>query len=171
MAKNIENKKNIQWENIEKKNNNWFRETWESVKSFLEWKKDVDEIQIEEETSRKTENLKDSAIDSTLDNLNLDMQEGLELKDTGDETKKELNQFFEKWKEELKDDVQTPEEQEPSQKLLQSDRFKNRSAETVQQIAKSPTKIENEIKDWQKEKNPVAKSLLKIVDWIMSTEK
>ena len=168
---NFENNKENQWNNIEKKNSNWFKEKWESIKNFLEWKKDIDEIQVEEETSRKTESLKDSAIDSTLDNLNLDMQEGLELKDTDDETKKELNQFFEKWKEELKDDAQTLEEQELSQKLLQSERFKSRSPETVQQIAKSATKIENEIKDWQKEKNPVAKSLLKIVDWIMGTEK
>lgn len=170
MNNHIENKEN-QWNNIEKKNSNWFREKRESIKNFLEWKKDAEEIQVEEETSRKTENLKDSAIDSTLDNLNLDMQEWLELKDTDDETKKELNQFFEKWKEKFKDDVQTPEGQELSQKLLQSDRFKNRSTETVQQIAKSATKIENEIKDWQKEKNPVAKSLLKFADWIMSTEK
>jgi len=171
MVNNIENNKNIQWENVERKNTNWFREKWESVKNFLKWKKDAEEIQVKEEISRKTENLKDSTINSTLDNLNLDMQEGLELKDSDDEIKKELNQFFEKWKEELKDNVHTPEEQELSQKLLQSDRFKNRSAEIVQQIAKSATKIENEIKDWQKEKNPVAKSLLKIVDWIMGTEK
>lgn len=168
---NFENNKENQWNNIEKKKSNWFREKRESVKNFLEWKKNIDEIQVEEETSRQTENLKDSAIDSTLDNLKLDMQEWLELKDSDDEIKKELNQFFEKWKEELKDDEHTPEEQELSQKLLQSDRFKNRSAETVQQIAKSATKIENEIKDWQKEKNPVARSLLKIVNWIMWTEK
>lgn len=170
MNNHIENK-DIQWNNIEKKNGNWFREKWESIKNFLEWKKNIDKIQVEEETSRQKENLKDSAIDSTLDNLNLDMQEWLELKDADDETKKELNQFFEKWKKEFKDDVQTLEDQELSQKLLQSDRFKNRSTETVQQIAKSATNIENEIKDWPKEKNPVAKSLLKIVDWIMSTEK
>ena len=170
MNNHIENK-DIQWNNIEKKNSNWFREKRESIKNFLEWKKNVDKLKVEEETSRQKENLKDSAIDSTLDNLNLDMQEWLELKDADDETKKELNQFFEKWKKEFKDDVQTPEDQELSQKLLQSDRFKNRSTETVQQIAKSATNIENEIKDWPKEKNPVARSLLKIVDWIMWTEK
>ena len=168
---NFENNKENQWNNIEKKNSNWFREKRESIKNFLEWKKNVDKLKVEEETSSKTENLKDSAIDSTLDNLNLDMQEWLELQNSDDKTKEELNKFFEKWKKEFKDDVQTPEEQELSQKLLQSDRFKNRSTETVQQIAKSATKIENEIKDWQKEKNPVARSLLKIVDWIMSTEK
>ena len=168
---NFENNRENQWNNIEKKNTNWFKEKWESIKNFLEWKKDVDELKVKEETSNKAENLKDSAIDSTLDNLNLDMQEGLELKDSDDETKEELEHFFEKWKEELKDNIDTPEEKELSEKLLQSDRFKNRSPETVQQIAKSATKIETEIKNWQTEKNPVAKSLLKIVNWIMGTEK
>lgn len=168
---NFENNRENQWNNIEKKNTNWFKEKWESIKNFLEWKKDVDELKVKEETSNKAENLKDSAIDSTLDNLNLDMQEGLELKDSDDETKEELEHFFEKWKEELKDTIDTPEEKELSEKLLQSDRFKNRSPETVQQIAKSATKIETEIKNWQTEKNPVAKSLLKIVNWIMGTEK
>lgn len=171
MAKNIENKKNIQWENFERESTNWFREKWESVKNFLKWKKDAEEIQVEEETSRKTENLKDSAIDSTLDNLNLDMQEGLELKDSDDKTKEELNQFFEAWKQGLKNDIEQPWEAELRERLFKSKRFGKRSPEVVTQIAKSATKIENEIKDWQKEKNPVARSLLKIVDWIMSTEK
>ena len=170
MNNHIENTEN-QWNNIEKKNSNWFREKWESVKNFLKWKKDAEEIQAEEETSRKTENLKDSAIDSTLDNLNLDMQEGLELKDSDDKTKEELNQFFEAWKQELKNDIEQPWEAELRERLFKSKRFGKRSPEVVTQIAKSATKIENEIKDWQKEKNPVARSLLKIVDWIMSTEK
>lgn len=170
MNNHIENK-DIQWNNIEKKNSNWFREKRESIKNFLEWKKNIDKIQVEEETSRKAENLKDSAIDSTLDNLNLDMQEWLELQDSDDETKEELNKFFEKWKKELKDDIDTTEEKELSVKLLQSSRFKNRSPETVQQIAKSAIKIESEIINWKQEKNPVARSLLKIVNWIMWTEK
>ena len=170
MNNHIENK-DIQWNNIEKNDKNWFREKRESIKNFLEWKKNIDKIWVEEETSRKAENLKDSAIDSTLDNLNLDMQEWLELQDSDDETKEELNKFFEKWKKELKHDIDTTEEKELSVNLLQSGRFKNRSPETVQQIAKSATKIESEIKNWKQEKNPVARSLLKIVDWIMGTEK
>ena len=161
MNNNIENSKNTQWENIEKKNSNWFREKWESIKNFLEWKKVAEKIQIEKETGEKSEKLKDSAIDSTLDNLNLNMQEGLELKDSDDGTKKELNQFFEKWKEELKDDVQIAEEQELYQKLLQSNRFKNRSPEIVQQIAKSATKIENEIKQWQSVFSEIARKIMK----------
>lgn len=164
MNNNIENSKNTQWENIEKKNSNWFREKWESMKNFLEWKKVAEKIQVKEVISMKTENLKDSAIGSTLDNLNLDMQEGLELKDSDDETKEKLEHFFEKWKEELKDNIDTPEEKELSEKLLQSNRFKNRSPEAVQQIAKSATNVENEIKEWKW-------IFYEIVRKIMNTEK
>ena len=162
---NRENK-NIQWESIEKKNTNWFKEKWESIKNFLEWKKNVDEIKLNEETSEKTEELKDTTIDSTLDNLNLDMQEWVELKDSDNKTREELDKFFEKWKER-----NPTEEKKDFQNLLKNDRFKNRSKEVVQQIGKSATNVENEIKNWDKEKNPVARSLLKFVNRIMGTEK
>lgn len=170
MNNHIENK-DIQWNNIEKKSSNWFRDKWESVKNFLEWKKDADEIQVEEETGRKAENLKDSAIDSTLDNLNLDMQEGLELKDSDDKTKEELNQFFEAWKQELKNDIEQPWEAELRERLFKSKRFGNRSPEIVTQIAKSATKIKNEIENFEREPNFVAKWLLNVVRHIMKTEK
>lgn len=160
MAKNIENNKDIQWENIEKKGGNW----WDAVKNFLKLKKHTEEIKVKEVISRKTEKLKDAAIDSTLDNLNLDMQEWLELEDSDIKTKEELNQIFAKWKEKPKDNVNTPEEQELYQKLLQSNRFKNRSPEAIQEIAKSATKVENEIKQW----NSV---FINMARKIMSTEK
>lgn len=171
MAKNIENKKNIQWENFERESTNWFREKRESVKNFLKWKKNAEEIQVEEDTSRKTENLKDSAIDSTLDNLNLDMQEWLELKNSDDKTKEELNQFFEAWKQELKNDIEQPWEAELRDRLFKSKRFGKRSPETVIQIAKSATKIKNEIENFEKEPNLIAKWLLNVVKHIMETEK
>jgi len=170
MNNHIENKEN-QWNNIEKKNSNWFREKRESIKNFLEWKKDIDKIQVEEETSRKAENLKDSAIDSTLDNLNLDMQEGLELKDSDDKTKEELNQFFEAWKQELKNDIEQPWEAELRERLFKSKKFGKRSPEIVTQIAKSATKIKNEIENFEKEPNLVAKWFLNVVRHIMKTEK
>lgn len=160
MAKNIENNKDIQWENIEKKGGNW----WEAIKNFLKLKKHTEEIKVKEVISRKTEKLKDAAIDSTLDNLNLDMQEWLELEDSDIKTKEELNQIFAKWKKKPRDNVNTPEEQELYQKLLQSNRFKNRSPEAIQEIAKSATKVENEIKQW----NSV---FINMARKIMSTEK
>lgn len=170
MNNHIENK-DIQWNNIEKNDKNWFREIRESIKNFLEWKKNIDKIQVEEETSRKAENLKDSAIDSTLDNLNLDMQEGLELKDSDDKTKEELNQFFKAWKQELKNDIEQPWEADLRERLFKSKRFGKRSPEIVTQIAKSATKIENEIQNREKEPNLVARWLLNIVKHIMWTEK
>ena len=171
MAKNIENNKNIQWENIEKEKTNWSRKKWESVKDFLKWRKDAEKIQIEKETGEKSEKLKDVTIDSTLDNLNLDMQEWLELKDSDDKTKEELNQFFEAWKQELKNDIEQPWEAELRDRLFKSKRFGKRSPETVAQIAKSATIIKNEIDNWEKEPNLVAKWLLNIVKHIMWTEK
>ena len=171
MNKNIENSKNAQWENIEKKNSNWFKEKWEWIKNFLEWKKNVDKIKVEEETSAKAKKLERAAVDSTLDNLNLDMQEGLELKESDNETKKKLNQFFEEWKEELKNDIEQPWEVELRKQLFKSKRFGKRSPEIVIQIAKSATKIKNEIDNWEKEPNLVAKWLLNIVKHIMWTEK
>ena len=156
----FENNKENQWNNIEKKNINW----WESLKNFLQWRKNTEEWHIREVANKQEENLRKSTIDSTLDNLNLDMQEGLELKDSDDETKEKLEHFFEKWKEELKDNIDTPEEKELSEKLLQSNRFKNRSPEAVQQIAKSATNVENEIKEWKW-------IFYEIVRKIMNTEK
>ena len=168
---NFENSKDIHRNNIEKKNWNWLKEKWESIKTFLEWKKDVDEIRLKEETSERTEKLKDSTIDSTLDSLNLEMQEWLELSNSDIETKDELNQFFEKGKNEFKDEKAIPQEKELSQQLLKNNKFKNRSPEAVREIAHSDTKLENEIKNWKQEKNPVAKSLLRVVDRIIWTEK
>jgi len=156
----FENNKENQWNNIEKKNINW----WESLKNFLQWRKNTEEWHIREVANKQEENLRKSTIDSTLDNLNLDMQEGLELKDSDDEIKEKLEHFFEKWKEELKDNIDTPEEKELSEKLLQSNRFKNRSPEAVQQIAKSATNVENEIKEWKW-------IFYEIVRKIMNTEK
>ena len=167
---NNQNKEN-QWNNIEKKNTNWFKEEWESIKNFLEWKKHADKIKVKEEISRNAENLKDSVIDSTLDNLNLDMQEWLELQDSDDKTKEELNKFFEIWKQELKNDIEQPWEAELRERLFNSERFGKRSPDIVREVAKSATKIENEIKNWKQEENSVARSLLKIVNWIMWTEK
>ena len=166
---NFENNKENQWNNIEKKNTNWFREKRESIKNFLEWKKYAEEITVKRKTGQETENLKDFAIDSTLDNLQLNMQEWLELSNADNETKEELNHIFEEWKENKKEIMQ--DEELPKKLEKYNKKFPGRSPEVVQKIVNSATEIETEIKNWQTEKNPVAKSLLKIVNWIMGTEK
>ena len=139
----FENKEN-QWNNIEKKNSNW----WESLKNFLKWKKSAEELHISEKANKQEEELKKSAIDSTLDNLNLDMQERLELQDSQTEIKKELDDVFHEWRWK-KDSKETVKEKDLFQHLLEDNRFKNRSSEAVQQIAKSATNVENEIKEWK----------------------
>lgn len=140
----FENNKENQWNNIEKKNTNW----WESLKKFLQWRKNAEEWEIREEASKQEENLKDSAIDSTLDNLNLDMQERLELQDSQIEIKKELDDVFYEWRWK-KDSKETVKEKDLFQHLLEDDRFKNRSPEAIQEIAKSATNVENGIKEWK----------------------
>ena len=140
----FENNRENQWNNIEKKNSNW----WESLKNFLKWKKSAEELQISEKTNKQEEELKNSAIDSTLDNLNLDMQERLELQDSQTEIKKELDDVFYEWRWK-KDSKETVKEKDLFQHLLEDNRFKNRSPEAVQQIAKSATNVENEIKEWK----------------------
>lgn len=171
MDKNIDNNKNMQWKNIEKNDSNWFKRQWESVKVFFGIQKSIDELGVKEEIISKTEKIKDTTIDSTLDNLNLDMQEWLNLKESDSETKEELNQFFKAWKEELKNDIEQPWEAKLREKLFESKRFGKRSPEIVTQIAKSATKIENEIQNWKKEPNLIAKWLLNVVNRIMKTEK
>ena len=155
MNNNIENSKNNQWENIEKKSNNWFREKWESIKNFLEWEKNI----VKRETSETTDTLKDSAIDSQLQ----DLEKNQEIQDYRIDTKKELDEFLIEWRWK-KDSKDVLREKELAQELLNNDRFKNRSPETVQEIAKSAIKVENEIKQWQ--------SVFSKMAWkIMDTEK
>ena len=169
MTKNIENNKENQWNNIEKKETNWFKEKWESIKNFLEWKKDADELKIQEETDNNVENLKDSAIDSTLDNLQINMQEWLELSNADNETKEELNYIFEEWKKNKKEIMQ---DKELPKKLEQyNKKFPGRSPEIVQQIVNSADRIQTEIKNWRQQSNPIARALLWIVNLIIDTEK
>ena len=47
----------------------------------------------------------------------------------------------------------------------------NRPGWVQEAIGESVDKILDEIYNWEEEKNPVARSLLKIVNWIMKTEK
>ena len=160
MAKNIENNKDIQWENIEKKDSNWLKRWRESFKSFLEWKKN----DVIWNSSKKSEWLKDLVVDSSL----LDLAEWSELSDSEDKTKEELNQFFDKWEKDKGNESN-------KEKFLQQvpydvARFEGRSQDAVQEIQNSAMKLENEIKNWNQEENPVAEALLRVVDSIMDTE-
>ena len=166
MADNFEDKKTPEgneWnerdknnENNENNNDNEKKGLWDSFKEIFKW---------------FTDKLKKNAVDSALDNLQANIEKWLNIDETDNETKQELVDFFNEWKNEL-EFIDTKEEEKLVEKLTSSGKFtKDREPEIVAKIVESADKIENEIKDWQKEKNPVARSLLKIVNWIMWTEK
>jgi len=50
-------------------------------------------------------------------------------------------------------------------------KFAGRPEAVKESIQSSADKILDEIYNWKEEKNPVARSLLRIVNWIMKTEK
>lgn len=151
------------WFNLESKDSNWLKRQWESIRNFLEWKQKADKIKVEEEVSENSEKLKQSAVDSTLENLNLDMEKWSEISDSEIEIKGELDQILHKWKKDIK---QVPTHKEMSQRIING-----RSPEVSQQISNSATKVEDEIKNWENEENPIARSLLKMANWLMNTEK
>jgi hypothetical protein len=51
------------------------------------------------------------------------------------------------------------------------DKFAGRPEAVKESIQSSADKILDEIYNWKEEKNPVARSLLRIVNWVMKTEK
>ena len=166
MTKNIENNKENQWNNIEKKETNWFKEKWESIKNFLEWKKNIDEIKITEKATEMTDILKDSSIDSQLH----DLEKRQEIQDSKIDTKKELDDLLTEWRW-MKDSKEILREKELAQELLNNDRFKNRSQGVKEEITRSANNVLTDIENYDKEQNPVARSLLWIVHKIMNTEK
>lgn len=156
---NIDNKDLIE-EDLEG-NENWRDFAWaEKLEKNIEaWR-----------TQKEAKNLGETIVDRELDNLHNKIELWLEKANVKDITKNELNDFFSEWKEKLNDDKHTFREWR-LKRLLKSDRFKKRSEHVVERIEESASTVENEIKNWQKEKNPVARSLLRIVNWIMWTEK
>ena len=88
--------------------------------------------------------------------------------ETKDELKDSIDKFFKKWKEEFNDDNDTSSEKKFVKKYKN---LENRSIDVAEWIQKSADDIEKEIINWKDEKNPVAKSLLRIVNRIMKSEK
>lgn len=158
---NIEKK-----DNLESKNNK-FKDWLNSLKDSILWKNKEKE-QIQNETWNASESLKSNVINSALDNLNLNIQKWLDLHDADDNTKAELNEFFKEWKKEFSDNNETHDEKKF---VHEYKKIESRPAAVQRWIENSVEKIENEISNWKQEKNPVARSLLRIVNRIMETEK
>lgn len=148
------------WYNAENEDKNWFHRQWESVRSFFEWNKS----DVIWNSGAKSEWLKDLVVDSSL----LDMEKWSELSDSEIDTKEQLDQFFEKWKKNKKDLLN---QKELSQQVIHnSEKFQWRSSEAVHEIENAAMAVENDIKNWGKEENPIARILLKTANWIMDTE-
>ena len=157
-------------------NNNSVEQDWQNREGVNNWNNFLDENEnrekqiVEWNTNEEAENMKDDMIKQSLDKLQNKIGTAFEKADVTQDTKDKLDRFFDKSKEELTDDKYSVYEL-PVKLLMKTNRFKNRSEWAVDNIVKSANKIENEINNWKDETNPVARSLLKIVRWIMWTEK
>lgn len=176
MNNNIENNKNIQWESAENKSSNWFKEKWEAVKDFLKWKKDAEVLNEEEATSEKINNIANDIGNEQLDNLHNKIESTFEEQGIIDETRDSLTEFFDEGKKEFSDNVQPIDEDGVNYEtevatLMNSKRFQDRSSSVVKGIVESAEKIKKEILHRKEQKNPVAKSLYRIVNRIIGTEK
>lgn len=149
------------WYNVEDQGTNRFKRKRESVRDFFEWKKN----DVIKSSNKNSEWLKDLMVDSKL----LDMEKWSELSDSEIDTKEQLDQLFEQWKKNKKDVLN---HKELSWEILHNyERFQNRSPEVVEQISTSAAKIEDEIKNWKKEENPIARFLLKMANWLNNGKK
>lgn len=160
MNNHIENNKDIEWNNNEKKNSNWFKKRWESMKHFFE-QKENDTIK---DYNKKSEWLKDLVVDSSL----LDMEKGSELSDSKTETKEELTKIFDRRQKDPKDVLN---HKELSQQILQhTEGLQWRPTKVVHEIENLALNVENDINNYEEEENPIARSFLKMAKWIMDTE-
>lgn len=160
MNNHIDNNKDIEWNNNEKKNSNWFKKRWESMKHFFE-QKENDTIK---DYNKKSEWLKDLVVDSSL----LDMEKGSELSDSKTETKEELTKIFDRRQKDPKDVLN---HKELFRQISQhTKRLQWRPTKVAHEIENLAMNVENDINNYEEEGNPIAKSFLKIAKWIMDTE-
>jgi alkanesulfonate monooxygenase SsuD/methylene tetrahydromethanopterin reductase-like flavin-dependent oxidoreductase (luciferase family) len=80
----------------------------------------------------------------------------------------QIDDFFEKGKDEFEDIDKTETEDNVISKYS---KIKNRHINVRRAIIKSEESVLDEIKNWKKEGNLVAKSLLRMTNWILKSEK
>lgn len=164
MSNNIENREN--------KHDSSFRNMLNKLKESLWLDQKKEGIETWDNSKSNLNNLEKSTIDSAIDWLENNIKKELLEKEVDMETKDELkdsiDKFFKKWKEEFNDDNDTSSEKNFVKKYKN---LENRSIDVAEWIQKSADDIEKEIINWKDEKNPVAKSLLRIVNRIMKSEK
>lgn len=88
-----------------------------------------------------------------------------------EKSKDKVSEFFKEWEEELKV-IDTRKEKRFVKKYKKMKGISSERPEAVKNaIESSVDDVLDEIYNWEKEKNPVARSLLRIVNMIMKTEK
>lgn len=128
-----------------------------NLKDSILWKKETVE-DIKWETSKKSELLKWNVVDSALDDLRVNVDSSVEFDEVQKKTQDELSKMKIAWKEKFHTHTKAYV-------------VENRDKQVAEWITQASRNLENEIKNWDKEQNPVARSLLNIANKIMGTEK
>ena len=125
----------------------------------------------------KKEVVKNSIEDTEKFNINGDLDAlkksilqkiSVENLDGSEQIKDTVDDIFEKWIEELHDAKETSKEKRFVRKIKKVN-FDN--VEVKQEKQRSFDRVLSSITNWRNEKNPVAKVLLRMADWIIWTEK
>jgi hypothetical protein len=116
-------------------------------------------------------NVSDENVSDELDSLSAEIiLSGIEWGKVN-ERKDKVSEFFDAGQKEF-EKVDTKTEKRVVKKHKNKVKsLSNRPGWVQEAIGESVDKILDEIYNWEEEKNPVARSLLKIVNWIMKTEK
>mgnify|MGYP007069027660 CR=1 FL=1 len=116
-------------------------------------------------------NVSDENVSDELDSLSAEIiLSGIEWGKVN-ERKDKVSEFFDAGQKEFeKVDTKTEKRVVKKHKNMVKS-LSNRPGWVQEAIGESVDKILDEIYNWREEKNPVARSLLKIVNWIMKTEK
>ena len=132
---------------------------WDKIKQ----KEQVEKEQIVSKTKGNLESLHESMLSWA--------ESRLEQKKISEKWKDKVSEFFDAGQKEF-EKIDTKVEKRVVRRHSQMvDRFAGRPEAVKESIQSSADKILDEIYNWKEEKNPVARSLLRIVNWIMKTEK
>lgn len=138
--------------NLNNKENEWFED-----KKDINKMSDADVAKKFDKQMQKLENIAKKEAEEKVRENN----------DNPDDLLDQIDDFFDKSKEEF-DEVNTFKEKRMRKKYT---RIIDRSIDIQEAIVKSWESVLDEIKDWKEQKHPVAKSLFRIANWILKSEK
>ncbi len=126
---------------------------------------------LKKEVARNTiEDVERDDIKGDLDYLKKSILQKIDIEnvDNKEQTIDDVDSVFKKWLEELTDKKETSKEKRAVRKIKKIN-FDN--VDVKQEKQKSFDRVLSSITNWRNEKNPVAKILLRMADWVLSTEK